>query len=123
MAKDGVDGSKIYLYGEGWTTGETANSALGPNAQQSNLYGLGVGTFNDRIRDGIRGGGPFDDIRVQGFATGLATNPSDYTNQTTTPADQTTNLLQREDWIRVGLTGNLRDYTFTAYTGATVAGY
>ncbi len=121
VAKDGVDGSKIYLYGEGWTTGETANSALGPDAQQANLYGYGVGTFNDRIRDGIRGGGPFADKRVQGFATGLATDPSDYTTSTTSKADQTTALLQREDWIRIGLAGNLRDFTFVDYTGQTVA--
>ena len=56
--------------------GETANSALGVNAQQSNLYGTGIGSFNDRMRDGVRGGGPFDDERVQGFGTGLFTAPS-----------------------------------------------
>ena len=38
LERDGVDGSKIYLYGEGWTTGETANNALGPNASQANMY-------------------------------------------------------------------------------------
>jgi pullulanase len=121
LAKDGVNGSKIYLYGEGWTTGETANSALGPDAQQANLYGLGVGTFNDRVRDAVRGGGPFDDKRVQGFATGLATDPSDYTTSTTSLTDQTTALLQREDWIRIGLAGNERDWTFVDYLGQTVA--
>ena len=120
--KDGVDGSKIYLYGEGWTTGETANGALGPDAQQANLYGMGVGTFNDRIRDGIRGGNPFADLRVQGFATGLATDPSDFTNGNTSQSDQVSSLLQQEDWVRLGLAGNLRDYSFTAYTGATVTG-
>ena len=57
--KDGVDGSKIYFYGEGWNFGDTANNQIGPNASQVNLYGYGIGTFNDRIRDGIRGGGPF----------------------------------------------------------------
>ena len=58
VAKDGVDGSKIYLYGEGFPNSETA--ALGVNATQENLYGYGIGTFNDRIRDGIRGGSSFD---------------------------------------------------------------
>ncbi len=120
--KDGVDGSKIYLYGEGWTTGETANGALGPDAQQANLYGFGVGTFNDRIRDGVRGGNPFADLRTQGFATGLATKPSDYTTASTSEGDQLTSLLQEEDWIRLGLAGNLRDYRFTTYTGATLPG-
>jgi pullulanase len=78
--KDGVDGSKIYLYGEGFNFGDTANNQIGPNASQINLYGFGIGTFNDRIRDGIHGGSPFTDERVQGFATGLFTDPSDFTN-------------------------------------------
>src|SRR5439155_757884 len=60
LAADGVDGSKIYLYGEGWDSGEMAHNALGVNASQLNMAGTGVGTFNDRIRDAARGGGPFD---------------------------------------------------------------
>src|ERR1700685_874165 len=59
MAENGVDGSKIYIYCEGFLNSETA--ALGVNATQANLYGYGIGTFNDRIRDGIRGGNSFDD--------------------------------------------------------------
>jgi len=118
--KDGVDGSKIYLYGEGWETGETANNALGPNASQANLYGTGIGTFNDRVRDGIRGGGPFSDERVQGFATGLFTAPSLFTNQNTAPADQLSALLQSADWIRAALAGNMREFSFVDSAGQTV---
>ncbi|MBV9265178.1 MAG: pullulanase-type alpha-1,6-glucosidase, partial [Acidobacteriaceae bacterium] len=117
LEKDGVDGSKIYLYGEGWNFGDTANDQLGPAARQANMYGTGIGTFNDRIRDAVRGGGPFDDQRVQGFSTGLFTDPSLYTTQNQTPTDQKTELLQRTDWIRAGLAGNLRDYEFQTYTG------
>ena len=121
---DGIDGSKIYIYGEGFSFGETANNALGVNAQQSNLYGTGLGSFNDRIRDGVRGGGPFDDERVQGFATGLYTEPSLYTTSIagTSTADQLSTLLHRTDWIKVGLTGNLRYYQFEDATGATITG-
>ncbi len=122
LAHDGVDGSKIYMYGEGWTTGETANNALGPNASQANMYGTGIGTFNDRIRDGIRGGGPFSDQRVQGFATGLFTDPSLYTGQNQSLADQQSNVTLEADWIRIGLTGNLRDFTFVNSLGQLVAG-
>ena len=121
-ARDGVDGSKIYLYGEGFNFGDTANNRIGPNASQVNVYGFGIGTFNDRIRDGIRGGSPFTDERVQGFATGLFTDPSDYTNQNPPQAGQQTQLLQYADWIRVGLAGNLRDYSFTDSAGLTVTG-
>ncbi len=120
LENDGVDGSKIYLYGEGWNTGETANNALGLNATQANLYGTGVGTFNDRIRDGIRGGGPFSDQRVQGFATGLFTDPSLYTSQNQALADQQNTLLAEADWIRAGLAGNLRDFTFVNSQGQLV---
>jgi len=119
LEKDGVDGSKIYLYGEGWTTGETANNALGPNASQANMYGTGIGTFNDRIRDAVRGGGPFSDQRIQGFASGLYTDPSLYTTQNTSSADQLSTLLQTTDWIRAGLAGNLRDYSFVDSAGQT----
>ncbi len=120
--RDGVDGSKIYLYGEGFNFGDTQNNQIGPNASQINLYGFGIGTFNDRIRDGVHGGSPFTDERVQGFGTGLFTDPSDFTNGSMSPTAQQAQLLQYSDWIDVGLTGNLRDYTFTDSAGATVTG-
>ncbi len=122
LPENGIDGSRIYIYGEGFNFGETANSALGKNASQLNLYGYGIGTFNDRIRDAVRGGGPFDDERIQGFGTGLFTDPSAYTSSTTTPADQLSTLLHRSDWIRVGLTGNLRNFRFQDATGKLVIG-
>jgi pullulanase len=120
--KDGVDGSKIYLYGEGWNTGDTYNNQIGPEADQINLYGYGIGTFNDRIRDGIRGGSPFADERVQGFATGLYTDSSEFTIQNPPQPSQLGQLLQYSDWILVGLSGNLRDYTFVDSAGDTVTG-
>ncbi|HWY69881.1 MAG TPA: pullulanase-type alpha-1,6-glucosidase [Terriglobales bacterium] len=121
MQKDGVDGSKIYLYGEGFNFGEVANNAFFVNASQVNLYGNGIGSFNDRIRDGIRGGNPFGDLREQGFATGLFTDP----NPNFSFGDQSTQkarLLHEADWVRVGLAGNLRDFQFTDSNGDTVTG-
>ncbi|MGB6688772.1 MAG: pullulanase-type alpha-1,6-glucosidase [Terracidiphilus sp.] len=120
--KDGVDGSKIYLYGEGFNFGDTENNQIGPSASQINLYGFGIGTFNDRIRDGIHGGSPFTDERVQGFATGLFSDSSDFTNNSLSSSQQQAQLLQYSDWIDVGLTGNLRDYTFVDSAGTTVTG-
>src|SRR5271155_5671456 len=122
LEKDGVDGARIYLYGEGFNFGDTANNQIGPNASQINLYGFGIGTFNDRIRDGVRGGSPFTDERVQGFATGLFTDSSDFTNGSLVASQQQAQLLQYSDWIDIGLTGNLRDYSFTDSAGATVTG-
>ena len=60
LKKDGVDGKSIYLYGEGWNFGEVANNARFVQATQANMAGTGIGTFNDRLRDAVRGGGPFD---------------------------------------------------------------
>ncbi|MES1244068.1 MAG: pullulanase-type alpha-1,6-glucosidase [Acidobacteriota bacterium] len=118
-AHDGVDGKKIYLYGEGWNFGEVADNARGVQATQANLAGTGIGTFNDRIRDGARGGGPFSDIREQGFLTGLHDDPND-TDQGT-PEEQLALLLLEADWIRVGLAGNLADYEFVDRNGDLVA--
>ena len=117
---DGVDGAKVYLYGEGWNFGEVADNARGENAIQRNMAGTGIGTFNDRLRDGARGGGPFSGLQEQGFVTGLFVDPNG-TDQGS-PAEQRATLLQRSDWIRVGLAGNLADFTFQDRFGATVRG-
>ncbi|NJL29379.1 MAG: pullulanase-type alpha-1,6-glucosidase, partial [Thermoanaerobaculia bacterium] len=106
-AADGVDGSKVYVYGEGWNFGEVANNARGVNAVQANVAGTGIGSFNDRIRDGVRGGGPFSGLQEQGFATGLFYDPN-ATDQGT-PTDQENRLKLLGDWIRVGLAGNLKN--------------
>ncbi|MBB6018252.1 pullulanase-type alpha-1,6-glucosidase [Deinococcus radiopugnans] len=117
VAKDGVDGRKIYLYGEGWDFGEVQGGKRGVNATQVNLYGQGIGTFNDRIRDAVRGGNPFGGLQEQGFATGLVGLPNGQKGNT-----DTAKLLQLSDLIRVGLTGNLRDYKLTNAAGQTVTG-
>ncbi|MFG1604694.1 pullulanase-type alpha-1,6-glucosidase [Actinoplanes sp. NPDC049265] len=121
-ARDGVDGRGIVLYGEGWDFGEVAGNARFTQATQANMAGTGIGTFNDRLRDAVRGGGPFDaDPRVQGFASGLFTDPNgDPVNGT--PDEQRARLLRYQDQIKVGLSGNLKNYRFTNTAGATVTG-
>ncbi|WP_432146632.1 pullulanase-type alpha-1,6-glucosidase [Streptomyces sp. bgisy084] len=120
--KDGVDGKKIVLYGEGWNFGEAANDARFVQATQRNMAGTGIATFNDRARDAVRGGGPFDaDPRVQGFASGLYTDPNS-SPANGTPAEQRARLLHHQDLLKVGLTGNLADYAFTDTTGHRVTG-
>ena len=76
LAKDGVDGKSVYVYGEGWNFGVMANNGRGVNAIQVNMAGTGIGSFSDRIRDAVRGGGPFSPRRDQGFATGLYVEPN-----------------------------------------------
>jgi pullulanase len=117
MQNDGVDGKKIYLYGEGWDFGEVQGNKRGVNATQLNLFGSGIGTFNDRIRDAVRGGNPFGGLQEQGFATGLVGLPNGQKGNT-----DTARLLQLSDLLRVGLAGNLRAYKFTNAAGQTVTG-
>jgi pullulanase-type alpha-1,6-glucosidase len=108
LEQDGVDGKAIYLYGEGWDFGEVANNARGVNAIQLNIGGSGIGVFNDRLRDGARGGSPFAPLPEQGFATGLYETPNGY--ETRSPEDQQARLIEYMDWIRAGLAGSLRDF-------------
>ena len=119
LAADGVDGRKIYLYGEGWNFGEVANDARGVQATQANMAGTGIGTFNDRLRDGARGGGPFSGIQEQGFLTGLYDDPN-ATDQGTA-ADQLARLLLQTDWVRVGMAGGLAGYELEDRNGNLVA--
>ncbi|HEV7962033.1 MAG TPA: pullulanase-type alpha-1,6-glucosidase [Actinoplanes sp.] len=104
---EGVDGHEVYLYGEGWNFGEVAYDARFAQATQVNMAGTGIGTFNDRLRDAVRGGGSFgDDPSVQGFASGLGSS---------TP-------LALHDRIKVGLSGGLATYRFLTHTGAELSG-
>ncbi|HSP59957.1 MAG TPA: pullulanase-type alpha-1,6-glucosidase [Ornithinimicrobium sp.] len=98
--RDGVDGSAVTLYGEGWNFGEVAGNARFPQAVQGQLDGTAVGTFNDRLRDAVRGGAVHDASgrSGHGWVTG-GTDPHD------------TDLLQ------VGLAGGLRDVRFVANAG------
>ncbi|WP_336921067.1 pullulanase-type alpha-1,6-glucosidase [Aquipuribacter sp. SD81] len=122
LEADGVDGKSIYVYGEGWNFGEVADDARFVQATQLNMGGTGIGTFNDRLRDAVRGGGPFDENpRVQGFGSGLLTDPNgDAVNGD--EAAQREALLLDMDQIKVGMAGNLADFTFVDRNGDTVTG-
>ncbi|MFF8945855.1 pullulanase-type alpha-1,6-glucosidase [Streptomyces sp. NPDC014864] len=120
--KDGVDGKKIILYGEGWNFGEVADDARFVQATQKNMAGTGIATFSDRGRDAVRGGGPFDsDPGIQGFASGLYTDPNSSTANGTRD-EQKARLLHYQDLIKVGLSGNLAAYRFTDTGGKEVTG-
>lgn len=123
LREDGIDGRTIVFWGEGWNFGdEVADNARFIQATQFNLAGTGIGTFNDRLRDAVRGGSPFDDNpRRQGFASGLYTDPNgDPINGLL--VEQRAMLLHYQDIIQVGLTGNLARYSFTDSAGRRVTG-
>lgn len=110
--------SDIYLYGEGWNMGFDGK---GEAATQFNMSGTGIGTFSDRLRDAVRGGGPFDggdDLRKnQGFGSGLWGERNEMNKNPN--KDKGLNDI---DIIRLGMAGNLEEYSFTNKDGQTVPG-
>jgi pullulanase/glycogen debranching enzyme len=109
-------GRDIYLYGEAWNFGSVANDARFVQARQANMAGTGIGSFNDRMRDAVRGGGCCDNgsalITQQGFINGVWYDPNGQANQSRDDA------LRLADMVRVALSGTLRDYRFTDRFGS-----
>jgi pullulanase len=112
-------GRDIYLIGEGWNFGEVANGARFVQASQLSLNGSGIGTFSDRARDYVRGGGPFDGgldlVKNQGYINGLY-----YDDNGSGAGKSKTDLMWAADIIKVGLAGSIRSYTMTTHWDATL---
>ena len=79
-----------YFYGEGWTRSDQGYT----QAQQNNMAGSQVGTFNDRPRDTIRGASLFN--AEQNFGA--------------------------QDTLRLGLAGTLEDYQLKDRNGVIKSG-
>lgn len=113
-------GRRIDFIGEGWNFGEIKDGARFIQASQLSLNGTGIGTFNDRLRDAVRGGSASDNaqrIRAdQGYVSGLVLHP----NEVSPPREREV-LLRAADQVRAGLAGSLRDYHLHSANGQTVA--
>src|SRR5262249_16884609 len=87
---------------------------------QLSLNGSGIGSFNDRLRDAVRGGGAGESgealVRHQGYVNGLGYDPNAPGNAVTDPSA----LLQTADLVRAGLAGSLRGYPLTTWQGKAV---
>ncbi|MCC5940512.1 MAG: pullulanase-type alpha-1,6-glucosidase [Balneolaceae bacterium] len=116
----GVDGANLYLYGEGWNFGEVADNRIFEQASQFNMGGTGIGNFNDRLRDGIRGGNYSWDGPNQGFTSGQYLFPNERADED--PGRRLEILLSQADRIRVGMAGNLANYPYTNRYGERVTG-
>ncbi len=110
-------GRHINLIGEGWNFGEVVDGARFIQASQLSLNGSGIGTFSDRGRDAVRGGGATDSreamIRRQGYINGLGYDP----NVLTAGEQQGGELLQIADQVRVGLAGSIRNFQLNNHRG------
>jgi pullulanase-type alpha-1,6-glucosidase len=112
-------GHDVQLIGEGWNFAEVADGARFVQASQLSLNGSGIGTFSDRARDAIRGGGAADSgesmIKKQGYINGLG-----YDRNALAKADAGAELLRAADMVRVGLAGSIRDYPLKTYRDETL---
>jgi pullulanase len=110
-------GRRIDFIGEGWNFGEVANGARFVQASQLSLNGTGIGTFNDRLRDAVRGGSASDTPeRIQadqGYISGLVLQPNAHARTGQTPQD----LMKVADQVRASLAGSLRHYRMTTASG------
>ncbi|GGW88054.1 alpha-1,6-glucosidase domain-containing protein [Alteromonas halophila] len=90
-----------YFYGEGWTKNVESYGAY-EQANQLNMAGTEIGTFNDRLREAVRQGEIF--------------NPD------------SDGILGAQDRVKVGMIGTLTDYVLetsggTATTTSSLGGY
>jgi pullulanase len=89
-------------------------------ASQLSLGGTGIGTFSDRARDAVRGGGSSDAgaklFSQQGYINGLVYDPNALAGQRSKD-----DLLRAADMVRVGLAGSLRTVRMQTWQDRTVA--
>jgi pullulanase-type alpha-1,6-glucosidase len=112
-------GRQVQLLGEGWNFGEVADGARFVQASQLSLNGSGIGTFNDRTRDFVRGGSAGDSGEAlfarQGWINGLVYDPNGHAGK-----HDETELLRAADMVRAGLAGSLRSYQLQTFDDRTV---
>lgn len=116
---DAATGRHVFMIGEGWNFGAVGNNARFVQASQLSLNGSGLGTFSDRARDFIRGGGPFDSgqslVQNQGFVSGLF-----YDDNGSGAGKTRGDLMHAGDMVKVGLAGSIRDYPLTTADDQTL---
>jgi len=108
-------GRQIQFLGEGWNFGEIADGKRFVQASQLSLNGSGIGSFSDRARDAIRGGGHGDAgagiVKNQGYLNGLIHMPNALADKARPKQD----LLRAADMLRVGLAGSLRQFRMQGF--------
>ncbi|KQV80084.1 alpha-1,6-glucosidase [Massilia sp. Root351] len=117
---DKAAGRPVQLIGEGWNFGEVENGARFVQASQLSLNGTGIGTFSDRGRDAVRGGGAGDSgekmFSMQGYINGLVYDANAHAGQR--PKED---LLRAADLVRVGLAGSVRTYKMKTWQDKEMA--
>jgi pullulanase len=109
-----AQGKQIHFIGEGWNFGEVANGQRFVQAAQGRLNGTQIGTFSDRARDAMRGGGCCDSgkdaLERKGFI-----NFTEWQNQRA-------EALRLASLVRLGLAGTLKQVSIVNSQGQLVKG-
>ncbi|MEI6026951.1 MAG: pullulanase-type alpha-1,6-glucosidase [Betaproteobacteria bacterium] len=129
-AVDTAAGRHIHLIGEGWNFGEIKDGVRFVQAAQGALNGSGIGTFSDRGRDAVRGGGCCDSgpeqVTRQGWVSGLHTAPNEAVQaargaSTAGTPGSALELMRAADLVRVALAGTVRGVTIPTASGQTLS--
>jgi pullulanase/glycogen debranching enzyme len=123
QAVNAAAGHPVQLLGEGWNFGEVADGARFVQASQLSLNGSGIGTFNDRTRDAVRGGSAGDAGEAlfarQGWINGLVYDPNGHAGKHG-PQSSLPELLRAADMVRAGLAGSIRSYPLQTFDDKVV---
>lgn len=136
-------GADVFIFGEGWKMGEVNDDErANSTATQLNLGGTGIGTFNDRFRDTVRGSGPlvcgvrhlqqgplnglFFDDNGRGGKLEEAKKDASCANRADwkdVPDERKKDeLLHQQDRLRAVLAASLSDYPVLTSSGAMLKG-
>ena len=112
-------GRDVQLLGEGWNFGSVVNGTRFEQAAQGTMPGDGIGTFGDKMRDAVRGGGCCDGgdalVKNQGFVNGMFYDPNP-----SSPTRALNDLRYQGDLIKGGLAGSIRDFSLKTHWDATL---
>ena len=112
-------GRDVQLLGEGWNFGSVGDGARFVQAAQGTMPGDGIGTFGDKMRDAVRGGGCCDSgdalVKNQGFINGMFYDPNP-----SSPSRALNDLRYQGDLIKGALAGSIRDFSLKTHWDATL---
>lgn len=116
---DGVNGQEIIIYGEGWDFGSAKEKGL-RYANQYNMAGTGIGTFNDKIRDSAHGGSSTNptESHKQGFINGQSYDWNGHFYSKRFRSD----LRYTTDKLKIGLAGSLQSYPIKDQNNNSISG-
>ncbi len=119
-AVDAAAGRHIQLIGEGWNFGEVVDGKRFVQASQLQLNGTGIGTFNDRLRDALRGGNVDESVNAQVINQGYLNGLHYDRNSVAAAADKggRDELLRAADLVRAGMAGSIRSFVLQTHQGA-----